>query len=263
MLSAMDVEPVACLADNYAYIVTAGGGFAAVVDPSEAAPVRAALARRGLVPVGIWATHHHHDHVGGIAELLQDFPGLEVLGSAYDAAKQRIPAQTRTLNPGDPVWFESRQVRLLFVPGHTLGAVAYLVEGALFSGDTLFGAGCGRMFEGTPPQMQESLAQFRALPPNTRLYCGHEYTESNLLFAKHVEPQNVAIAERLARVRERRAHGQPSVPSTIAEECATNPFLRWDQAEVIEKAREFGAASSTPADVFAALRKAKDGFRAA
>lgn len=259
----MDVEPVACLADNYAYIVTSAGGLTVVVDPSEAAPVRVALARRGLTPVGIWATHHHLDHVGGIRELLQAFPSMEVLGSAYDADKKRIPGQTRALNPGDPLWFESRQVRSLFVPGHTLGAVAYLTEGCLFSGDTLFGAGCGRLFEGTAAQMQQSLAQLRALPAGTRLYCGHEYTEQNLLFARHIEPQNLAITERVARVRERRAHQQPSVPSTMAEECATNPFLRWDEPEVVNKALELGAASNTPAEVFAALRRAKDSFRAA
>jgi hydroxyacylglutathione hydrolase len=116
------------------------------------------------------------------------------------------------------------------------------------------------MFEGTPEVMQSSLAALRALPPETRLYCGHEYTEKNLLFAQHVEPENAAIAERIARVRERRAQGQPSVPSSMAEECATNPFLRWDEPVVIEKAREFGAHSAQPADIFAALRRAKDSF---
>src|SRR5512139_1865300 len=149
MLGAMDVEPVACLSDNYAYLVSSAAGHAVVVDPSEAGKVRAAVERRGLSLVGIWATHHHADHVGGIAGLLQSFPRLEVLGSIHDAERNAIPGLTRALQPGDPVWFDSRQVRLLFVPGHTLGAVAYLIEGALFSGDTLFGAGCGRLFEGS------------------------------------------------------------------------------------------------------------------
>jgi hydroxyacylglutathione hydrolase len=256
----MEVEAVPCLSDNYAYLVTAASGYTVVVDPSEPGPVKAALQRRGLSLVGIWATHHHHDHVGGISGLLQTFPGLEVLGSEYDAQHQRIPGLTRALHPGDPVWFESQRVRLLFVPGHTLGAVAYLCEGALFSGDTLFGGGCGRVFEGTPEIMQASLAALRALPGDTRLYCGHEYTEKNLLFAQHIEPHNPAIAERLARVRERRAHNKPSVPSTLEEECATNPFLRWDTPAVSNKALELGATSNTPVEVFAALRRAKDNF---
>jgi hydroxyacylglutathione hydrolase len=260
MLEPMEIEAVPCLSDNYAYLIATGGGHAVVVDPSEAGPVKAALKARGLALVGIWATHHHLDHVGGIPELLQSFRGLEVLGSVYDAQHKRIPGLTRAVGPDDAVWFESRRVRLLFVPGHTLGAVAYVCDGAVFSGDTLFGAGCGRMFEGTPEVMQSSLAALRALPPETRLYCGHEYTEKNLLFAQHVEPDNAAIAERIARVRERRAQGQPSVPSSMAEECATNPFLRWDEPVVIEKAREFGASSAQPADIFAALRRAKDSF---
>ena len=260
MLVTMHVEPVPCLSDNYAYLVTGTAGHTVVVDPSEAAPVRAALSRRGLALVGIWATHHHHDHVGGIPALLQAFPGLEVLGSDYDGQQQRIPGLTRALHPGDPVWFESQRVRLLFVPGHTLGAVAYLCDGALFSGDTLFGGGCGRVFEGTPEIMQSSLAALRGLPANTRLYCGHEYTEKNLLFAQSIEPDNPAVAERLARVRERRSHNKPSVPSTLEEEWATNPFLRWDAPAVIAKALRLGANSDSPVAVFAALRRAKDTF---
>jgi hydroxyacylglutathione hydrolase len=256
----MEIEVIPCLSDNYAYLVVSRAGHAVVVDPSEAAPVQAAVTQRGLTLVGIWATHHHHDHVGGIPELLQSYHELEVLGSAYDSERKRIAGLTRALHPGDPVWFQSLRVRLLFVPGHTLGAVAYLCDGALFSGDTLFGAGCGRMFEGTPAVMQRSLACLRELPANTRLYCGHEYTEQNLLFAQSVEPDNPAIAERRARVRERRSAGRPSVPSTLEEECATNPFLRWDVPAVIAKALEFGAKSAAPEAVFAALRRAKDEY---
>jgi hydroxyacylglutathione hydrolase len=258
----MDIVIVPCLSDNYAYLLVGHAGQTIVVDPSEAAPVRAALAQRGLSLVGIWATHHHADHVGGIPELLQSFPGIDVLGSAYDAARQRIPGLTRALSDADAVWFDSERVRLVFVPGHTLGAVAYVCHDALFSGDTLFAAGCGRMFEGTPEGMQASLAALRALPAETQLYCGHEYTEQNLRFAAHIEPQSAAITERLARVRAQRAAGQPSLPCTLEEEFATNPFLRWDAPDVVARARQLGAADERPAAVFAALRRAKDTFKA-
>lgn len=260
MLTPMEIDIVPCLADNYAYLLVDPSGHTVIVDPSEPQPVLDAIEKRSLTPVGIWATHHHHDHVGGINGLLQRFPGIPVLGSAYDASRQRVPALTRALEEGDTVWFESRRVRLLFVPGHTLGAVAYVCDGALFSGDTLFAAGCGRMFEGTPEVMQQSLANLRALPPETRLYCGHEYTENNLKFAQHIEPDNAAITERLARVRERRAAGLPSLPCTMQEEWETNPFLRWDAPAVIEHASALGAPTTEPKDVFAALRRAKDHF---
>ena len=260
MLAPMQIDVVPCLTDNYAYLLVDPSGNTVIVDPSEAEPVVAALSERGLNPVGIWATHHHHDHVGGIPELLERFPRLEVVGSGYDAERNRIPKLTHAVQAGDPLWFESRRVRLLFVPGHTLGAVAYLCDGALFSGDTLFSAGCGRMFEGTPEVMQASLASMRALPPDTQLYCGHEYTEKNLQFAAFVEPGNEAIAERQEQVRALRAEGRPSVPCSIAQEQAVNPFLRWDAPAVIEKARSLGAASTSPADIFAALRRAKDSY---
>jgi hydroxyacylglutathione hydrolase len=256
----MEIEAVPCLADNYAYLLSDPSGHAVVVDPSEAEPIAEALTRRGLELVGIWATHHHHDHVGGIAELVARYPRLEVVGSAYDAERKRIPKLTHALSDGDPLWFESRRVRLLFVPGHTLGAIAYLCDGALFSGDTLFSAGCGRMFEGTAPVMQASLASLRTLPGDTRLCCGHEYTAKNLEFAAFIEPTNAAIRERLQQVQQLRAQGKPSIPCSMEQECAVNPFLRWDVPEVIEKARSLGASSAAPADVFAALRKAKDTF---
>jgi hydroxyacylglutathione hydrolase len=260
MLEPMEIEVVPCLADNYAYLLVDRSGNTIVVDPSESQPVVAALERRSLNLVGIWATHHHHDHVGGIAELVQRYPSVEVVGSTYDAERNRIPKLTHAVGEDDPLWFESRRVRLLFGPGHTLGAVAYLCEGALFSGDTLFSAGCGRMFEGTPSGMQASLAALRALPGDTQLHCGHEYTLQNLKFAAFIEPDNKAIPERVEQVRLLRNKALPSVPCSMAQECEVNPFLRWDVPAVVEKARSLGAPSGAPADVFATLRKAKDSY---
>jgi len=262
MLRSMEIQVVPCLKDNYAYLLSDAAGHTVIVDPSEAEPVLHALRERELQPVAIWATHHHFDHVGGVSGLLAQYADLEVVGSAYDAEHKRIPGLTHALHPGDALWFGSHRVRTVFVPGHTLGAVAYLCEGAVFSGDTLFAAGCGRMFEGTPEVMQASLAALRALPGDTRLYCGHEYTEANLRFAAHVEPDNPAIPACARRVSELRSRGLPSLPTTLADECAVNPFLRWDAPAVVERARSFGAQSDDPPAVFAALRRAKDTFTA-
>ena len=256
----MRVEAIPCLADNYAYLVIGGTGSAVVVDPSEAGPVAAAAERAGVSLAAIWLTHHHHDHVGGVPELLARNPRIVVHASAYDAERTRIVGVTRALSMGDLLWFGSRRARVLEVPGHTLGALAYLVDGALFSGDTLFSGGCGRLFEGTPEQMQGSLDVLRSLPPETALYPGHEYTVRNLEFALHLEPENHDIVARLARARALRSQALPTVPSTLAEELATNPFLRWDAPAVIEAARVLGAANDEPAQVFAALRRAKDSY---
>jgi hydroxyacylglutathione hydrolase len=255
----MEIHIVPCLSDNYAYILE-HAGKAVVVDPSEAAPVQEALTRLEVSLVGVWATHHHHDHVGGIADLVRENAGLEVIGSAYDAQRGRVPAQTRSVSEGEPLWFGSHRVRVMEVPGHTMGAVAFVVDGALFSGDTLFGGGCGRLFEGTPATMVASLTALRALPGDTRLYCGHEYTQKNLSFARKIEPDNADVTRRAQVVDEARSHGKPSIPSTLEDECKTNPLLRWDAPRVIEKARELGAESAEPEKVFAAIRRARDTF---
>jgi hydroxyacylglutathione hydrolase len=255
----MEIHIVPCLSDNYAYVLVHAGA-AVVVDPSESAPVLDALSKLGVSLVGIWATHHHHDHVGGIPELVRENAGLEVIASAYDSTRNRVPGQTRAVDEGEPIWFGSHRVRVMEVPGHTLGAIAFLVDGALFSGDTLFGAGCGRLFEGTPATMLASLSSLRALPGDTKLYCGHEYTQKNLMFAKKIDPENLDVVNRLQRVEAARRAGTPSVPSTIEEECLTNPLLRWDAPRVIEKANELGATSAEPEAVFAAIRRARDHF---
>lgn len=256
----VEVTVIPCLKDNYAYLLRAPGSpRAVVVDASEAAPVLAVLQRLG-VPLGaILSTHHHPDHVFGNEELVARYPGIEVYGSAHD--RGRIPAQTRAVGDGETITVEGLTFRCLLVPGHTLGAVAYFGHGAVFTGDTLFAGGCGRLFEGTPAMMHDSLnVKLAALPPDTRVYCGHEYTASNLRFAAHVEPGNAAVGAKAARVAALREKGEPTVPSTLAEERATNPFMRCDSAEIIAHVADRLGGSRAPEAVLGAVRAAKDAF---
>ncbi len=252
----MRVIPVPCLSDNYAYLVSAeGSGDAFVVDPSESEPVIAAVEREGLRLVAVVNTHHHHDHVGGNEGLLARFGAMPVYAHQSDAG--RVPAQTERVEEGQRLRVAGLDLETLHVPGHTTGAVAYVVEGAVFTGDTLFVAGCGRLFEGTPAMMYQSLSEkLGRLPPATRVYCGHEYTVSNLRFAVQVEPENHAAANKLERATAARERGEPTVPSTIGEELLTNPFLRCALPSV---ASRFPGESFV--DVFAAVRRAKDAFR--
>jgi hydroxyacylglutathione hydrolase len=256
----MRVLPIPCLKDNYAYVLTAGSSTCVVIDPSEAAPVLEVLTREQLTLSAIWLTHHHYDHVGGIEGLCDTLGAVPVLGSAYDQKEGRIPRQTQGLTEVDTLAFEGAEVRILEIPGHTLGAIAYLVSGCLFSGDTLFLAGCGRVFEGTLPMMQESLAKLRALPIDTKVYPGHEYTLSNLRFALSIEPDNRVVQDRKRWAELKGERGEPTVPGSMTAERLSNPFMRWDVPEVIEMASTLGATSTSPGDVFGALRKAKDTF---
>jgi hydroxyacylglutathione hydrolase len=253
----MRVVPVACLSDNYAYLLAADGSSdALVVDPSEAGPVVEALEREGLELVGVLNTHHHFDHVGGNEALLARFGKLPVFAHASDEG--RVPAQTEKVEEGKPFTIGGLSFDALHVPGHTTGAVAYVAEGCVFTGDTLFVAGCGRLFEGTPAMMNTSLNEKLAkLPKETRVYCGHEYTVSNLKFARHAEPDNAAVADKLAQAEALRAAGKPTVPSTIGDELATNPFLR---VTVPALAARYGGGDA--ATVLGAVRKDKDGFKA-
>jgi hydroxyacylglutathione hydrolase len=224
----MRIIPVPCLKDNYAYLVVCEQTrLAAVVDPSEAAPVLAAAEREKVTLEAIWNTHHHHDHVGGNQEVCAVRAGIEVV--AHSSDRGRVPAQTRFVEEGDEVTLGSLVATIIHNPGHTTGAISYRVSGdpdALFTGDTMFGAGCGRLFEGSPADMFTSLGKLTAGAPDTQVYCGHEYTASNLKFAAAAEPDNAAIAERRRLVEAIRGRGEPSVPFTIADELATNPFVR-------------------------------------
>lgn len=253
------VHPVRALKDNYVWLIAdEDRKVAAIVDPGEAAPVVAGLARRRWRPVAILITHHHWDHVGGIAELVERY-ALPVFGPAAESIPHRshgvAGAQQVALQELDLV------VEALAVPGHTLGAIAYFGDGMLFSGDTFFTAGCGRLFEGTPEQMHRSLSRLAALPLSTRLYCGHEYTLANLRFAAAVEPGNADTAERLAETERLYARQAPAVPSTIEIETRTNPFLRCDAPEVRATAgRLLGRPPASAIEVFAAIRAYKDRF---
>jgi hydroxyacylglutathione hydrolase len=255
----VQVHLVPCLSDNYCYLLHQPGKTdAIVVDASEDAPVLAALEARGLTPRAILATHHHVDHVGGNEGLLRRYPGLKVFG--YRTDKGRIPGQTDFLEDEQEFDAAGIGVKALHIPGHTLGALAYVAEGAAFTGDTLFAAGCGRLFEGTAAQMYESLnLTLGALPDDTRVYCGHEYTLSNLKFAQALEPNNPEIARKLAWAQERRQEGVPTLPSTMREERMTNPFLRVGEKDVIAALKE-PPADASPQAVLAVVRKMKDSF---
>ena len=262
----MRIVSVPCLSDNFAYLVTCPTtGATAVVDPGEPGPIETALAAAGLTPSAIWCTHHHPDHVGGVAALAARFPGVAVIGHASDAP--RIAGLTRGVVAGDRVELGALTATIIENPGHTSGAISFLIEAdgaaAVFTGDTLFGAGCGRMFEGTPPQMHASLARLAALPPATRVYFGHEYTAANLKFAAAVTPDDQAVADRAAAVDALRADGKPTTPSTIELERATNPFLRGADPAVAAAAHAHDPTidPADPVAVFAALRRWKDSFR--
>jgi len=248
----MRVVAVPCLKDNFAYLVIDHDGRCAVVDPGEAPPIEAALVRENVQLAAIWATHHHPDHVGGVAALVARHPGIEVVVGVKDAA--RTPEVTRTVDDGDEVVLGTLRARCIHNPGHTLGAITFVVEGCAFTGDTLFGGGCGRVFEGDAAMMHASLMRLAALPPDTRVYFGHEYTASNLRFAAAVEPGNPQIAERAKSL------AVPSTPSTVADERATNPFLRAAEPGVVAAATGRGAEAD-PVSVFAAVRAWKDGFK--
>ncbi len=259
----MNVVPVPQLQDNYAYlIVDPKSQAAAVVDCAEAAPVLEAARQAGARLTTVLATHHHYDHVGGNDDLRAAVPDVRIFGSAEDAP--RIPGITDPVRDGDVVSFGNIRARVIFIPAHTSGHVAYYFseEGAVFTGDTLFAAGCGRLFEGDAAQMMSSLGRLAKLPDETRVFCGHEYTQKNLEFAVSLEPGNAAVADKLARVRALRAARKPTIPSTIGEEKATNPFLRTSSTELAGSvcAKVPGLAANDAVALFAAVRALNDRF---
>ena len=255
----MKIHQIPLLRDNYGYLlVCEKTNKTAIVDPSEGEPVLRRIEQEKVEPVAILNTHHHRDHTGGNEELLAQHK-VDVYGHRSDSG--RVPGLTRGVEEGDEVQIGEFKGKVFFIPGHTTGHVAYLFENNLFCGDTLFTAGCGRLFEGTPEQMQASLRKLMALPDNTKVYCGHEYTESNLRFAMSVEPKNPKVVSRFERIQGLRARGASTVPSTLEEEKQTNPFLRWDSKEIQASVKAANRdARLDPVSVFAAVRRMKDSF---
>jgi hydroxyacylglutathione hydrolase len=256
-MSGLQIEQIAVLRDNYVYLLREQAtGACAAVDPSVAAPVRAALDRLGWTLTHILNTHHHHDHTGGNLDLKRA-TGCTIVGHARDAA--RIPGIDIRVADGDVVALGNARARVIDVSGHTVGHIAYWFAeaSALFCGDTLFSLGCGRLFEGTPSQMWASLSRLRELPPETRVYCGHEYTESNAHFALQIDPDNPSLRRRAEEVRQLRAKGLPTVPSLLGDEQAANPFLRADDVRLQQAA---GLARGDPVAAFAEIRRRKDAF---
>lgn len=256
-MAAGEVIVIPCLSDNYTYLVRCHHSEkTAVIDPGEAAPVTAELERRGWELDLVINTHHHHDHIGGNGELIAKY-GAKLLGPRAETA--RIANMDETVAEGDAVLIGELAGRVFDVPGHTSGHVAFYFPAitALFSGDSLFALGCGRLFEGTPEQMWQSLCKFRDLPGSTLVYCGHEYTQANARFAKTIEPDNAILQARCQDIDGMRARNLPTIPSRLDVELATNPFLRADDPAV---ASALGMTGENPVAIFAEIRKRKDNF---
>lgn len=254
---AVNIVPLPALADNYIWLLHDQDGNAVVVDPGDGEVVEEELRARGLQLRAILLTHHHHDHVGGVPQLLRASP-VPVIAPR----DPRIGDVTRVVGEGDVIALEAPRLRftVMAVPGHTLSHVAFFGEGLLLCGDTLFSLGCGRLFEGTPAQMLDSLDRIAALPVATRICPAHEYTEANGRFARMIEPSNQSLAERCARVASLRARHLPTLPVTLAEELLNNPFLRVDSEGVRDWDQGQHAGPYVRSERFARLRAAKDAF---
>ncbi|MBT3929889.1 MAG: hydroxyacylglutathione hydrolase [Rhodospirillaceae bacterium] len=256
-MSRLEIHQIPVLSDNYVYLAHCPETDAtAVVDPAVTGPVLDAAKAKGWTITHILNTHHHDDHTGGNLEI-KEVTGCTIVGPRAD--RSRIPGIDVEVDEGDSYTLGNAQARVYFVPGHTRGHIAFWFEDsdALFCGDTMFALGCGRLFEGTPAQMWSSLSTFMTLPGETRVYCAHEYTQANGRFALSVEPDNGALVRRMAEIDEKRANDIPTVPSTIAEELATNPFLR-PESPLLQKT--VGLLGADPVAVFAETRARKDSF---
>lgn len=256
-MSKLEIVLVPCLSDNYAYLVhDRETGLCAVVDPSEEAPVSAALQKHGWMLTHILNTHHHWDHTGGNATL-KEKTGAKVVGPDND--RERIPAIDIGVSETAPFVWGTRKVRVLEIPAHTKSHIAFVFDEdkAAFTGDTLFAMGCGRLFEGTPAMMWQSLSKLMTLPDDMRIYCGHEYTLSNARFAVTLEPGNKALQARLKDVETTRAKGEPTIPSNMGIEKQTNPFLRAKSPEI---RKVLGMEDASDTGVFAEVRHRKDNF---
>jgi hydroxyacylglutathione hydrolase len=255
-----NMEPLPAFNDNYIWLLTnPPSKMAVVVDPGEASLLLQVLEKRGLELSAVLLTHHHGDHVGGVGDIIR-----EHRASVFGPARERIADVDHPVDEGDLVPLPELDIDLevVSVPGHTAGHVAYLGPDFALVGDTLFAGGCGRIFEGTPEQMLSSLKRLAALPAETSIYCAHEYTISNLRFAREVEPSNQALGERLENAIQLRHEGRPTVPSTISEELDTNPFLRCHLPQVTSAAEQWaGVDVPNEVDVFTVIRSRKDGWR--
>lgn len=256
----MQINPIAAFSDNYIWAISdLAQGMVAIVDPGDAEPVFSYLKQKQLKLAAILATHHHADHTGGIEHLINKFPV-----PVYGPANEKIPHRTKICHDGEHICINPLHftMKILSIPGHTSGHIAYYGNNKLFCGDTLFMAGCGRLFEGTPQQMLQSLQKIARLPDETQIYCAHEYTEQNLRFASQVEPGNIYIQQRIDDVKNSRRNNQPSVPSTLTLEKNTNPFLR-THIPAVKQAAEYFAKQQlhNEVEVFAAIRRWKDNFQ--
>ena len=252
-----NITPIPTLKDNYVWAII-NKPKVLIVDPGEAAPVAEFLQRHRLDLAGIIITHHHWDHTNGIINLINQYPA-----PVWGPSKENIPGITHPLHDNDKINLDSFPIELtiIAIPGHTLGHIAYYARGMLFCGDTLFAAGCGRLFEGTALQLYTSLQKIAALPEDTNIYCAHEYTLNNLHFAQTVEPNNKQITELIAQISALRKQGLPSLPSTLRKEKATNPFLRCDSPDVKENVEQYANKKlNDPLEIFTYLRKWKDGW---
>ena len=253
----ISVTAIPAFTDNYIWLFSIGGKHCVVVDPGDAEPVDCFLKQQGLELAYILLTHHHADHTGGVAELAGKY-GARVFGP-HDP---RIPGQDQSFGEGDTVALPllDLEFKVIEVPGHTSSHIAFYGHGGLFCGDTLFSVGCGRLFEGTPAQMQSSLDKLAALPAATKVFCAHEYTLSNCDFARAVEPANPKLQQRASEVEAARAIGRSTVPSTLEEELAVNPFMRTRQPDVVAAAQKRDPKAESGASALAVIRAWKDSF---